>query len=236
MTNIKELVTQLGSNNPAQAHAARQALRDIVWRAADPDYEKDQLEISAAFGEQLAADHEALVKAELCELLGLIGSGENVPALVELMSDESTREMARRTLARIPGEAAAKALAATTRTGTPAKFRVGAVNSLAGRREPEAIAALIGALKSDDLEVRLAAAEALARGQQPDFDPMIAEVDTAGSDRAKCRIAAARLRLAENLAQSGNKAAAQTIYKRISVDGAPEPQRTAAQRALQTLG
>lgn len=233
---ITPLVEQLGSTSAPHAHAARQKLRDLVWDAADPDYGRGQQDLASILAAQLAKDHDALVKSELCELLGLIGGSAEVPALVDLLADESTREMARRALARIPGEAATKALAAATRTGTPGKFRVGAVNSLAGRREPEALAALISALKNDDLEVRLAAAEALSREAQADFDPMIAEVDSAGNQRAKSRIAAARVRLAENLAQSGNKSAAQTIYKRITADGAPEPSRKAAQRALQTLG
>ena len=231
MPNVSALVEKFAAGAQPQAAEARQALRELVWHAGSSGAAR--LGVAQALADELAKPHPPAVQGTLCELLSLVAGAAEVEAIEVLLSDDATREMARWALDRIavPGAAATLVSAAAT---PAASFRAGLANSL-GRKGANSTAALAKLAQDDDGEVRLAAAEALARIPASEHDAIIL---AAGGNhaRGKKRAAIARVRLAENLARSGQTVAAKTVYQAIAAGDADAPQKKAAQIGLKQLG
>lgn len=120
---IADLGRALGGD-PAIVRAAQEALRRVVHHAARP---RAASERRTACRELLKLTDPALPRAarvEALSLLGCVGNADVVPGLAGLLKDPDVAEEARMALARLPGSAARRALAAT---------RTGFANEPAGR-------------------------------------------------------------------------------------------------------
>ncbi len=108
----------------------------------------------------LQSDASIKDKAEACRTLALQGGRETVPVLAAMLEDEKLSHMARGALEPMPcseaGAALRDALGKTT-----GRIKVGIVNSLAIRRDKQAVPELIKLLSDGDVAVAQAAAESL---------------------------------------------------------------------------
>jgi HEAT repeat protein len=132
----------------------------LVWAAqAAPDAaankEKERQLIAV-----LRSDAPPAEKAITCKRLAVYGSQEAVPALTPLLFDKELSSWARIALEVIPGPAADAALRNALGTAQ-GRLLVGIINSIAVRRDVEAVNALAEKLKDSDPEVASAAAVAL---------------------------------------------------------------------------
>jgi HEAT repeat protein len=110
----------------------------------------------------LQSDHSLPEKDEACVRLKWIGTARSVPILAELLTDPELSQSARCALESMPGPEAGSALrqALAKMSGSNA---VGIVNSLGVRRETAAVPDLAKLLTSPNVELAVAAAEALGK-------------------------------------------------------------------------
>lgn len=101
-------------------------------------------------------------KAKACQQLALVGDATAVPALARLLADPQLSHYARFALEPIPGAAADEALREAA-AKTQGRLLVGIVNSIAQRRDRNAIALLARLRTHTDREIAQAAETALAR-------------------------------------------------------------------------
>jgi len=193
------------------------------------------------------------VRRQIARLLGYVNGPAQVPALAEAMKDLELREAARCALARNPSDEATDALLAALNEIGP-EFRVGLVGSLGNRRGDNVVKRLQMLVEDFDPRVQRAAADALAGIPEPSNDLVLSAlsrkscrpVDHSGlGPAARCshpdcqltRQAAhkARVRLAETLARSGNRAAARKICQDILHGEAGEAHKKAAKIALESM-
>ena len=110
----------------------------------------------------LKSDKPPADKAMACKQLAICGTKDAVPALAPLLADPQLASWARIALEAIPDPAADAALRkAMGKLSGP--LLIGAINSIAVRRDAKAVAALAKKLKAADPEVASAAALALGR-------------------------------------------------------------------------
>jgi len=100
-------------------------------------------------------------KAITCKQLAIYGTEQAVPALAPLLADKELASWARIALEAIPGPAADAALR-NALDNLQGRLLIGAINSIAVRRDAKAVAAL--ARKLDDSNVDVASAAAVALG------------------------------------------------------------------------
>lgn len=255
MDNVTQLCEQLGSDDQTKAYQARRGLWLLIAAAGAPGKESERAVLASALAGQLVARSEpneeqkkkkekpgfklnAKARNSVALLLADIAGDPEVQALIEALSDFDVRENARFALARTPSAAATAALADTAQKAVGVEYRVGVIGSLGRRSGNIAADAVRQAADDTGVEVRLAAAEALA--EQPDAagDAVISKIGKdlgATNPRVAKRMSIARLQLAAKLAKAGNKDAARGIYQSIAADGADDAQKNAASRALSQL-
>lgn len=139
--------------------------------------------------------------------LPLVADSNQVPMLIKMFGDPKLAELARGMLEEIPGEKSAEALRASLTT-LKGKALVGAVNSAGIRRDAKSAPALAGML--NDPVTRVAAVRSL--GKIGTVDASKALANAKGDKSFMLEVYDAQLRCAEQLADDGNAAEAETIY------------------------
>ncbi len=175
--------------------------------------------------------HPPRVRANLARLLGYLPHEAAVPFLARALEDLDAREMARCSLECHPTAGATDALIESLNL-TGSVFCVGVVNSLAKRKGEQVATALRRAAEDPQLEVRLAALEALGDIPEASHDATLEKATRSSRVEESRRAHVARARLAETLRESGNQQAAKRIYESILTSSADEPQKKAARLAL----
>jgi hypothetical protein len=228
---IPSLACVLAGDNRDAALAASHALERIVHACAAP---------GAPCRKEAAARLAAIVtdgksppgvKLAALDLLGSVGDDDSVPAAVKALGDPETQDAARKALERIPGEAAAGALAAAV-AGARGDFRAALVHSLGKRRAPVAVDLLRGLGASEGESARAAALESLARSGDAEAFPAIRAYLEAAPPRVRRDLLDASLDLADRLDGSGNPDAARRIRLDIASGPAEAGQKCAALHAL----
>ncbi len=110
----------------------------------------------------LQSDAPPAEKAITCKRLAVYGTKEAVPALAPLLLDKELSSWARIALEVIPGPAADEALRSAL-AKAQGRLLVGVINSIAVRRDAQAVDGLVEKLKDSDTDVASAAAVALGR-------------------------------------------------------------------------
>jgi HEAT repeat protein len=164
-------------------------------------------------------------KAKACVRLGELGSVDAVPALAALLGDEHLGAYARNGLEPIPGPEAAAAL----RAALP---RLGAIESLAKRRDAASVPALVRLLHSPDPAQARAAAGALGRIGGPIAQKELQAALSRSTGPQRTAVANACLLCAESLLESGARAQALALYATLSTPAIPAPVRLAAMAAI----
>jgi HEAT repeat protein len=181
---------------------------------------------------EIKPKHDVSTRSVILRALSFVGGEAEVPEIARTFGDLDLREMARYALDRNPSPAATAALVAALDDCGP-EFRIGVINSLARKGGPVALDAIRKLADDPDPEIRLVAIEAMSRFPDPANDAIMAQAGRIGSERARSRVAKARLRLAENLKDHGHKTAAKRIYQSIPRDAVA--QRRAAEAALKSM-
>jgi HEAT repeat protein len=249
MGTIEQLSKDLDSSDQVKVYQAKQKLALLTGQAGDPDKENDRAKMATALAEALMAEKDvkdskgaaskgpqlgAQGRNLVCRYLASVAACDEVPALRKAMNDFDVREMARWALARMTCQESTDAMIDAASSSVGDEFRVGVINALATRRGSSVGEALRKCADDASPAVRIAAVEALACHPDAANDAIIAK-GSQGPGRPAKRAAKARLRLAENLAKSGDKQAARKIYDAIASGKYDSAQQKAAKAALERL-
>lgn len=247
MATVSELCKDLASDDQVKAYRARRALGVMAAAAGAAGKDADRVALAKELATNLATLKPAkdgrgepttaslvqsIAAGDICRILSLVASDAEVPTLAGALKNIDLREAARACLQRLSGQAATDALISALSTQAGTEFRVGVINALAGRTGSTVVAALKTCLDEGELEIRLAAVEALASLADPAHDGMMAAAATKVGPRGVQRVARARLRLAGALKASGQQDAAKKICESIIAGKSDEAQRKAAQAVL----
>lgn len=141
----------------------RGALAGIDQRIVDARGAKKELaDIERALLEVLQSDAKLPAKEYICRQLALIGSGQSVPVLSEMLNDPELSDCARLALEAIPDPSAGKALRGALDKADGVQ-RVGIVNALGERRDRKSIPVLSEMRNSPDSALSAAAEAALRK-------------------------------------------------------------------------
>jgi hypothetical protein len=250
---VPQWIRQMADSDQAVAFYAYQCLQEEVLYVTRPGAEPDQTALAGMLGEALTAQakpgagsrgadsfrsnaflmaatqqrteplHPARVRNHLARLLGYLAVDAAVPPLARALQDLEVREMARQSLEGNPSPRATDALIAVINSPGPV-FCAGVISSLAKRGGPQSLAAIRKDVEDAQTEVRSAALTALSAFPDASLDAIL--------ERNNAHVA--RARLAETLRATGNRAAAERIYKAILSGNAPESQKKAARLGLQS--
>jgi HEAT repeat protein len=179
----------------------------------------------------LTSDSTRAGKQFVCRELSIIGTGQSVSALSNMLIDEETSDMARYALERIPGTAVDEALRSALRKAN-GKPKVGIINSLGQRRDGRAVRALSSLIDDSDRMVAIAAAAALGQIADSRATKALADAKDKTSGKLQMVVLDSYLRCADQLVADGQKAQAMAIYNELRKEGMPGPIRTAAAAGL----
>jgi len=180
----------------------------------------------------LQSDAAPAEKAKACKALALCGTGEAVPALAALLSDEHLASWARIALEAIPGPAPDDALRQSL-GALRGNLLVGAINSLGARKDPKAVEPLAGLLRGTDADTAAAAAVALGRIGRPEAIPPLKRALSDGFVTVRSAAAEGCILCAEKWEQSpggGHRENAIELYDAVLKADVPKPRILEATR------
>jgi HEAT repeat protein len=162
----------------------------------------------------LESDSSLALKDFICRQLSVIGTEQSVPALARMLGDSQTAALAQYALARIPSEAADKALIEHLLTDDRSS-RIGLLSTLGIRKSPGSVSAVAALLTDQDLEIAEAAVSAL--GQIGTTEAARAIQDQAGriAESLRPRLDDALLACGENLARQADTTKSVEIFKSL---------------------
>ena len=196
-------------------------LSATLVRAAEGDEEQKLIQV-------LQSAASPAEKDAACARLKFIGTSRCVPALAALLTDEQLSHSARYALEPMKAEQAEAALLEAL-SKTKGSLQVGMINSLAARREAEAVPALVRLLSGTEEAVASSSARAL--GALGGSDAVKALRKCARSSAAGPLHAAAvdgLLRCANQMLSSGERSSALAIFEQLSSAAEPDQVRVAA--------
>jgi len=168
-------------------------------------------------------------KAIACKQLAIYGTEQAVPALSPLLADAELASWARIALEAIPGPAADAALRNALDT-LKGRLLVGAINSVAVRRDAQAIGALVKKLDEADTGVASAAAVALGHiGGERAAKALTKSLADAPAD-VRSAVAEGCILCAEQLLTSDMTAEAVRLYDTVRKADVPEQRHLEAIR------
>lgn len=167
----------------------------------------------------------------ICSKLALIGSERSVPALRQLLADTQLATAARNALEALPSPLAAQALGESL-PELQGLLKVGALNSLGNRPEPEAATALLELLKDDHRDIAAAALAALGNLGSVKAGEALRDFLPQAPESLRSQAADAALNCAERLLATGQRTAAQALYRSVANQKPPPHVLEAAQRGL----
>ena len=236
MLGLIEMLGEPGSTENVKPHYALHCALNHALVAKD---EKLRKELCEAIASQLSNDQLLPdTRAYLCQELQWAGRDEACAALGAVLLDEQISDDAATALAAIGGERAAEQLR-TAAGKAKGKSRLNLIDALAALPEAKSAETFRAALDDSDREVRIAAALGLAQLGQADSAESLLKMADAAQGWERTQLTKATLVLAEQLAATGNKAAATRIYQRLEKTRTGETEqhiRDAAKLGLAAVG
>ena len=229
MADITKLLEKVKTYDWGQSRLALTEVSDIIKKAHSSPAELKKIEKSLLG--VLTSDAKRAGKQYVCRELSIIGSGQSVPVLGKMLTDEETSDMARYALERIPGTAVNDVLRRALRAAK-GKPKVGIINSLGQRRDKRAVRALGRLIGNSDQTVAAAAAAALGQIADSRATEALSAAKDKTSGKLRMLVLDSYLKCADQLVADGNKAKALAIYKGLQKKGNPKPIRTAALRGM----
>ena len=224
-----DMLVEPGQGDDVKPHYALHCLAVYVTGLED---DKARAELSQTLASEIGGDRPKGVQKYLVQELQVAGGPEAVAALGKALTDEALCEPAAQALVAI-GDGAAEPLRAAL-AKAQGKCRLTILQSLGALRDAASVSAFKEALADGDLDVRLAAAWALANVADPgSVDLLLEAAEAEGWERIQATDAC--LTLAENLVAAGKKAEAAKIYTHLQntrTDPSERHVREAAEKAL----
>ena len=157
----------LGKRLRGQSRGELTKMRDEQL-SVTPFKSADIMKLDAAGATRILQDTDSseFEKAKACQRLAVVGADSSVPALAALLPDPKLSHYARTALEPMPGKAADRALREALEK-VNGGLLIGLINSIAVRRDPQALAALALLRQGDDREVAAAATAAISRIRRP---------------------------------------------------------------------
>ncbi|WP_339732324.1 DUF1080 domain-containing protein [uncultured Gimesia sp.] len=154
----------------------------------------------------LNSDADTYDKAMACRRLAAIGDAKSVPVIAKYLGDEKLATYARSALENIPSPAADKALRDALKT-VKGNLLVGVINSIAKRKDKQAVGDLTPLLADQNTKVAIAAAHALgAIGTKSAATALQAAIGK-GDAKVQNEVGFACLMCARSLAEKDKKTA-----------------------------
>jgi HEAT repeat protein len=157
---LPRLMGLVGGDDQRIAAGARLTVEGIVAALSAPGAPAGRDEAAQALLDVASRGGSAEARRFALRQLALIGGDGSVPGLALLLDDRDVGELARWTLAEIPGRAATDALIAAASRPDVA-LRVGVLNALGERGDDAALPVLVEAAGDAEATVRRAALQAL---------------------------------------------------------------------------
>jgi HEAT repeat protein len=182
----------------------------------------------------LKSDATREEKSSACRRLSIVGTGEAIPTLAELLEDEALSHMARYALEPIRDPAVDAALREAI-TKVKGRLLVGVIGSIGVRRDTKAVETLTGLLKNGDPLVVGAAAKALGSIGN---DGAVKALEQGLADAPPAHWPGyyeGLFRGADAMAGSGKTAEAVAIYGRLNQPECPPQVREGAARKARIL-
>ncbi len=177
----------------------------------------------------LRSDAPGGEKAITCKLLAIHGSSAAVPELAKLLDNPQLSSWARIALEAIPGKEAEETLRNATKT-LQGKRLIGAINSIAVRRDTQAVELLSARLQDKDPEVASAAAVALGCIGDAASTKSLRTALANSPAGVRSSVAEGLVFCAERLQQEGDSAQSIAIYDAIRSADVPKPRIVEATR------
>lgn len=212
---LQKLLTAIKNYAPGQSRKPLVAVEKQVNRAGLSGSEKKAMAVMLAA--MLKGDASLACKKFLCRQLSLIGTDQEIGALVKLLADKKLSLEARFALERIPGE---KALAALRKALPEShdKTLVGIINTLGVRRDAGAVDLIKEKLAGRDREVVGAALTALGKiGDKAAAEALAAADKTIRAALMPVR-SDALLTCARRMASAGDIKTAVSLYQKALKD------------------
>jgi type 1 glutamine amidotransferase len=225
MAALQELLEKVKTYDWGQSRLALTEVSDIIKKAHSSPAELKRIEKSLLG--VLTSGSTRAGKQFVCRELSIIGTGQSVSALANMLIDEETSDMARYALERIPGTAVNEALRGALRKAK-GKPKIGIINSLGQRRDKRSVRVLGRLVGNQDKAVATAAAAALGQIADSRATKALAEAKDKATGKLQMVVLDSYLRCADQLVADGNKAEAVAIYKGLQKPDMPKPIRTAA--------
>jgi HEAT repeat protein len=209
---VPELIEKIRSYDVGDARRTNTYISDLVYQADDDSKKKF---LAEQIVKLLDSDTPFGCKQFACMQLSLVGNEEQVPAIAKLLMDEELSFSACFSLERIPSAKADQALRDAL-SQTKGAVRIGIINSIGKKQDPEAIDELGKLLSDPDEQTAQAAALALGMIGTKEAAEQINQQMQNSSGKWHIQLAKAYLMCADNLVQKNEMEAAEKIYKEMS--------------------
>lgn len=235
---FEELLPGMGAADPAARREPQQEWQKICFQAGAPGNEAAREEACKLMSGKLDAGMPQPARIWLLKQLERIGRGECVDQVAALLDDkdELVRDAAVRCLANNPAAGAGAKLLARL-PAADGKAKIGLINALGYRSDPDAVEALAKELAAKDAAVATAAARALGKIATPQAAKELSAARTQAQGQVLHWVCDSYLLCADRRLKEGKTAAAADIYEELYKAGASRPVRLAALRGvLQSTG
>jgi len=226
VASLEDILKRLALYDYGQSESVLADLRDYVLSHKDSASSREECEVQF----QAFLEGKATVPGKLaaCRWLRRIGTEKSVPVLGKMLLEAETSDMARYALEKIPGDAAAKALAdALEKASGPMK--IGLISSLGERRAGAATPLLGRLLRGRDESEAAAAATALGKIGGSEASALLSASLDRTRGELKSRVTSALLLSAENFVSEKEYPQATAIYEKVLTS---HPSLVAKQAAL----
>jgi len=200
--------------NREQLTAIEELVRTSHANPADRQYIEQQL-IGV-----LESDATLAGKQFVCKQLSIIGTSASVPVLSDLLVEESTSDMARYALERIPAPEVDAALREAVQN-TSGQVKVGIINSIGQRADEGAVEVLTPLLRDPNSLIVESAASALGNIGTQTAASALQNALSATTGAAHETVVDAYLECADKAFQAGDSTRASEMYQRIYISNEP---------------
>ncbi len=228
---LKAIATYKFGENRAPLVAVENLVRatDAMCEQSHDPGPRERLAVQLAAA--LTPEYSIEARQFICRQLASIGGEAQVPVLADLLQDEDLSFFARYALERIPGPAVDAALREALGK-TSGKVRVGVINSLGVRRDPDAVPLLSSVLADADPDTAAATAASLGKIGGPDAANALDAFRGKAQGPLRQAVSDACAQCAETFAREGHAQEACDIYRALSSNDESLPTRRAALRGL----
>ena len=233
---LEDLLPGMKAEQLVDREQPQQTFEAICVRAARPGAQDERTALCEVIAEYLDPDDAKPVRVWLLRQLERISGEESVGKLGELLDDPDPRirELARRSLQNNPAPAAGDTLrtALTRAKADDPTWRVALINALAARGDPADAYELALGLLASDQRVVVASAAALGDVGGARAADALDAMWRGDDERLRDTAAAALIRIADRLAEAGQRDRAAAIYRDMYHSSIGHSNRVAALRGL----